>query len=216
MIHLISGRLRSTQPTLVDKMHRLRKAVFKDQLNWDVPVVGDWEIDEYDEMNPLYVLSVGADGDLIGGVRLLPTTGKNMLNDTFPSLLPDGERIESPLIWEMSRFTVKTCGDRRRDLMRVAQTTGELILAVNELGHRIGLSHYVCVIDAAMHRMFSFSGFAGDPIGPPQRIGVALTYAVTYELGDELTGKLLRVTGGRKPEFAAADIEGMHSRAHAA
>jgi acyl homoserine lactone synthase len=118
-----------------------------------------------------------------------------MLDDTFKALLPGGVRIASPLIWEMSRFTVQSHGGRRNDLLRVARTTGELILAVNNLGTAIGLSHFVTVYAASMHRMFALSGIAGDPIGPPAMIGDVLTYAVTYELGDELTTRLRRIAG---------------------
>lgn len=73
---------------MIDKMHRLRKIVFNDQLKWEVNVVRNWEIDHYDAVNPLYVIVTNGKQDVIGSVRILPTTGLNMLNDTFPQLLP--------------------------------------------------------------------------------------------------------------------------------
>lgn len=77
---------------------------------WQGPVINQWEVDGYDALDSLYVLSLDDSMRVIGGVRLLPTTGLNMLNDTFPELLPDGVRIESPLIWEASRFMVRMTG----------------------------------------------------------------------------------------------------------
>ena len=195
MITIVPGQKKTSHRLLISQMHRLRKSVFSDQLGWNVSVIGDMEIDGYDALDPVYVICHDETFNVLGAVRLLPTVGFNMLDDTFKALLPGGVRIASPLIWEMSRFTVQSGGSRRNDLLRVARTTGELILAVNNLGVAIGLSHFVTVYAASMHRMFALSGIAGDPIGPPEMIGDVLTYAVTYELGDELTARLRRIAG---------------------
>ena len=37
---------------LINQMLRLRKKIFFDELNWDVPVLGDIERDRYDDLNP--------------------------------------------------------------------------------------------------------------------------------------------------------------------
>ena len=57
-------------------MHRLRRRVFSDRLDWKVSVSDGLEIDQYDALTPTYLLVV--DGrDVVGCVRLLPTTGRN-------------------------------------------------------------------------------------------------------------------------------------------
>jgi acyl homoserine lactone synthase len=66
----------------------------------------------------------------------LPTTGFNMLNDTFSELLPDGERFSSPLVWESSRFSVRITGDARTDAKVVSRTTAELLMALMKLAER--------------------------------------------------------------------------------
>lgn len=195
MIVLIGGENKSKHTNLIDQMHRLRKEIFHDQLHWNVTVSGDWEIDHYDALHPLYVLSLDEAGGVRGALRLLPTTGLNMLNDTFPELLPGGQRIESPLIWESSRFTILTTGDRRRDFARMSQATAELGLAMNQIGKEVGLTHIVTVYDAIMHRMLKMTDCAGEPLTAPKVIGGVLTYAVIYEIGDELE-KRLRVASG--------------------
>ncbi|MCX7899457.1 MAG: autoinducer synthase, partial [Methylocystis sp.] len=167
-----------------------------DRLKWQVTVINSWEIDGYDALDPLYVLSLDEDEHVVGGLRLLPTTGFNMLNDTFGELLPDGIRISSPLIWESSRFTVRMTGDRHADARTVSRTTAELALAMNEIGKIVGLTHIVTVYDRAMHRMWSRVGCAGDPLGPPQMIGGVETYAVLYEIGDELGARFRALAGG--------------------
>jgi acyl homoserine lactone synthase len=183
MITLVPGQNRNNYPELMDKMHRQRKSVFHDQLGWDVKIVDEWEIDHYDDLNPLYVLVTDDNSDLVGSVRILPTTGKNMLNDTFPELLPSGLRIESPFIWETSRFTIRKPGSKR-DFAKMSSATAELGLALNQIGKIAGISHFVTVYDAMMHRMLQRTSCAGDPISEPKMIGNVLSYAVTYEVGD--------------------------------
>jgi N-acyl-L-homoserine lactone synthetase len=63
-----------------------------------------YERDRFDDENPLYLVSVDPDTEEYwGSLRLLPTTGPNMLRDVFPQLL-DGDYIESATIWECSRI----------------------------------------------------------------------------------------------------------------
>ena len=100
MIRVIRGVDRRKFARELDAFHKIRKHVFFDTFRWDVPIINSWEIDGYDALDPVYLLSVNEAGQVVGGLRLLPTMGFNMLNDTFPQLLPEGKRIESPWIWE--------------------------------------------------------------------------------------------------------------------
>lgn len=45
------------------------------------------EVDVFDAWRPVYLLQKNEDNRVQGCVRLLPTTGPNMLRDTFPALL---------------------------------------------------------------------------------------------------------------------------------
>jgi acyl homoserine lactone synthase len=212
MIKIIPGELRSRYPRLIDEMHQLRRGVFHERLQWQVPVINEWEVDGYDALDPLYVLSLDDSMRVIGGVRLLPTTGLNMLNDTFPELLPDGVRIESPLIWEASRFTVRMTGNRCVDIPIVGRATAELLLAMNQLGMALGLSHIVAVCDHAMHRLLLRSGCAGAPLGPPRMIGGVKTSSVLVELGPELDARIRASTRVADVMLDQAIIEGIRER----
>jgi N-acyl-L-homoserine lactone synthetase len=91
-------------PVLEDSMFRDRATQFRDRLNWDVTVdAKGHEKDAYDAEGPLYVIWVQADGTHGGSMRILPTTGRTMVNDHFAHL-NDGVRVESPLVWECTRF----------------------------------------------------------------------------------------------------------------
>jgi N-acyl-L-homoserine lactone synthetase len=63
-----------------------------------------------------------------------------MPKDTFPELLPDGARIESPPIWQSSRFAVDCETDVPIGPKGISRATAELGLAMNEIGGQIGLT----------------------------------------------------------------------------
>ena len=183
MIRLIRGFDRRNFVRELDAFHKIRKHVFFDRFRWEVPIINSWEIDGYDALDPVYLLSVNESGRVVGGLRLLPTMGFNMLNDTFPQLLPEGKRIESPLIWESSRFSIDPAADIQIGPKRISRAIAELGIGMNEVGARLGLSHIVTVYDAILHRHLSRVGCAGQPIGEPKRIGASLAYAVFFEVG---------------------------------
>lgn len=212
MITIIPGELRSHHPRLIDAMHKLRRDVFHERLRWRVPIINAWEVDGYDALDPLYVLATDDRETLLGCLRLLPTTGFNMLNDTFPELLPDGLRIESPLIWESSRFAVRMTGDRRTDGATIGRVTAELGLALNEIGKAAALSHIVTVYDSVMHRMLSRGACAGEPLGPPQMIGGVETYAVLYEVGPEWDARVRLLAGTAGVTLEPVAIDAMRAR----
>jgi acyl homoserine lactone synthase len=183
MIRVIRGADRGNFARELDAFHKIRKQVFFDTFRWDVPIINSWEIDGYDALNPVYLLSLDDAERVVGGLRLLPTMGFNMLNDTFPQLLPEGKRIESPLIWESSRFSIDRAADSQIGPKRISRAVAELGIGMNEFGARLGLSHIVTVYDAILHRHLLRVGCAGRPLGEPQRVGASLAYAVLFDLG---------------------------------
>jgi len=178
----------------MDEFHRLRKRVFFERMRWDVPVIGDWEIDGYDALDPLYLVCLDEQERLIGGLRLLPTMGLNMLNDTFSQLLPEGKRIESPLIWEASRFAVDHEANIPVTPKGIGRATAELGMGSIEVGERLGLKFIVAVYDAFLHRAMKRGGCQGDPLGPPKRIGKVAAYAVHFEVSESMK-ETIRIAG---------------------
>ena len=105
MLKLIEGSYASLFPREMDAMFRNRAEIFGERLGWEVVVKNGYERDRFDDLNPLYLVSVDpATGAYWGSLRLLPTTGPNMLRDVFPQLLEEGEVVESATIWESSRI----------------------------------------------------------------------------------------------------------------
>jgi len=194
MIVTIEGADRHRHPGLVDAMFRMRAAVFAERLDWDVTVTDGLEIDPFDAEDPLYLVSVdGLTEALLGAVRLLPTTGPNMLRDVFPVLVPGGAP-ESPLIWESSRFAVNpdafAAADRAEVNHIVNRTTIELLCGIVEVCQRAGIEHIVSVFDARMARIFRSVNCSFEIIGMPTRIGKTMTYAGVFDMSDEMRERL--------------------------
>jgi len=157
MIRYIYANDLHKHPSLARSMFRDRADQFKTRLGWDVSVDAHGEErDEYDAMNPLYVIWEGEDGSHGGSMRLLPTTGRTMVNDHF-SHLTDGVHIQSPAIWECTRFC----------LARGAKpgVAAALMLAGGEIMRAFGVAHYVGVFDARMVRVYRRIGSCPEILG---------------------------------------------------
>lgn len=104
MIKLVSSKNRSQHKALLEQMHRDRKRVFVDWLKWDIPVVGDMEIDQYDTDDAVYIIDVDpATGDHVASIRLLPCSVPTLMAEHFADM------VQSPVpadhsAWEMTRL----------------------------------------------------------------------------------------------------------------
>lgn len=195
MITVVEGVDRDDYPDLIDQMFRMRAVVFGERLRWDVRIVDGREMDVFDDEDPVYVLSVDeGNGLLRGAVRLLPTTGPNMLRDVFSALVPDGA-VESPLIWESTRFAVNpslSAGGRASNPNHLLnQTTLELLVGLVDVCQHSGVEHIVSVFDARMARIFRAADCPYDLIGTPTRFGRVMTYAGLFEVSDSMRERLL-------------------------
>lgn len=196
MIKLFSGALRHHHLGAMDEMFRLRKRVFHDLLKWQVLVDGEWEIDQYDLSNPIYVLSYHDEtGKLRGALRLLPTLGPNMLDDTFPILLGDRPAIRDAAVWESSRFCIDPEISQDRASNQVTVAAAELMCGVGELGLTSGLTKIVTVTDVFLERMFRRMGCPGERLGEPRKIGSVHAVAVAWEITTDMLGAMKQMAG---------------------
>ena len=186
MLKVIEGRRASLFPKEMDAMFRNRANVFSERLGWEVIVKDGRERDIFDDENPLYLVSVDPyTGDYWGSLRLLPTTGPNMLRDVFPFLLGKGEFIESATIWESSRIcAVVAEGQPERSRNGVNLALGELLAGIGEVAIIAGLTQIVSVFDARIFRVLRAAGCAPQIIGKPCRIGSTMSYAGLFDTGE--------------------------------
>ncbi len=183
MLKLIEGSYASLFPREMDAMFRNRAEVFSERLGWDVVVRDGYERDRFDDLNPLYLVSVDPVTEQYwGSLRLLPTTGPNMLRDVFPQLLEEGEVVESSTIWESSRIcAVAVDGQPGRSRNGVNYVLNELVAGIGEVALMAGLTQIVSVFDARIYRVLKAVGCEPEIIGRPRRIGDAMAYAGLFE-----------------------------------
>ncbi len=113
------------------------------------------ERDEYDDLNPLYVIWEEPDGSHGGSMRFLPTTGRTMVNEHFGDLMSGP--ITSPLIWECTRF----CLTRGAG----SHVAAALMLGGGEVMQNFGVEHFVGVFDARMVRIYRMIGASPEVLG---------------------------------------------------
>jgi acyl homoserine lactone synthase len=154
------------------------------------------EIDEFDSLNPLYLLCVDEmTGHLRGSLRLLPTTGRNMLRDVFGSTLLGDDIVESATIWESSRFSKENAAETPERGCLISRVTGELLAGAYEVGLLAGLTQIVSVFDARMIRILRSGGTPPVIIGTPQRIGICMTYAGLFDVTEEILQNIRKASG---------------------
>ncbi|CTQ33377.1 acyl-homoserine-lactone synthase [Jannaschia rubra] len=166
MIRYLYGTDLDRHPDLAAAMFRDRAAQFRDRMGWAVTVDAmGWETDDYDGMDPIYVIVEDAAGGHAASMRFLPTTGPTMLADVFPHLM-GGAPIRSPLVWECTRFCLSPgagAGAARR-----------LLLGAVELGLAMGVTHSVGVFDAPMTRIYRRLGWSPEVLGTQDGISAGL------------------------------------------
>lgn len=195
MIYVVQKNQSEGWEKYLQEMHKLRACVFSDRLGWEVIVKNGLEIDEFDDENPLYVLSIDKFGTLTGSLRLLPTTGPNMLEDVFPVLLGDHGSVRSPLIWEASRFCVATHSSQTMSPNYLSTITSELLIGLCEIGKMAGLMSIVGVHDVGFKRILQRAGWREEIIGTPMRIGKVKAFAGIFPI-DNTVLQCLRDTNG--------------------
>ncbi|MGH1452225.1 MAG: acyl-homoserine-lactone synthase [Paracoccaceae bacterium] len=171
---------------LRDTMFVDRADQFKTRLGWEVTVdAAGHERDQYDELNPLYVIWEQADGSHGGSMRFLPTTGRCMVNEHFLDIT-GGVRIESPRIWECTRFCLSRGVESR--------VAAALMLAGGELMQAFDVAHFVGVFDARMVRIYRRIGSSPDVLGSSgsgrDQISVGL-----WEFSQDSKGRVAQAAG---------------------
>ena len=156
MLRYVYGTDLDRFPKLRDTMFQDRADQFKTRLGWDVAVDADGhECDEYDALNPLYVIWEQPDGSHGGSMRFLPTVGRTMVNEHFGQLISGP--IVSPTIWECTRYCLNPDAE--------SHVAAALMLGGGEIMQNFGIHHFVGVFDQRMVRIYRMIGSSPDILG---------------------------------------------------
>ena len=182
MIIIVDGLNKHQFQPLLDDMFRLRARVFAGRLGWEVNIENDMEIDQFDHMDPSYIIGVDDNMNVISCARVLQTTGPHMLSDVFNAILCGQDPVRSPTIWESTRFCVDTArlkGEKSKHTVSTA--TCELMLGILEYAQDSGITDIITVIDPVMERVLKRSnnaphGYVGEtvPMGKVKALAALL------------------------------------------
>jgi acyl homoserine lactone synthase len=172
MIIVIEPHNAAKYPKLMEKMFRLRARVFRDRLGWDVQVADGKERDKYDDEAPVYLIYADDETrEVLGCLRLLPTTGPTVLADFFSDTLPDAVHLNAPSIWECTRFCLDNRILSRGDQEELYFASAVLIAGLGDVAIKAGIESIVGNFDSTMLRLYRHIGCEVDVLGSTRRYG---------------------------------------------
>lgn len=167
----------------LEEMHQLRARIFNDKKNWDVHVIDNKEVDEYDSLNPYYLLiSNDMEDEVIGCWRILDTVGPYMLKDTFPELLHGKPAPQNPQTLELSRFVVRA---QRPGNSTFSDITLRAIREVVKFSLSRQAHQLLTVTTVGVERMLKKTGISMTRFGPSLRIGIEQAVALNIILDEK-------------------------------
>jgi len=185
MIHLLRASDLWLYPVLAASMFQDRRRQFKDRLHWAVSTDRyGFERDEYDSENPIYVIVSDESGLHLGSMRLLPTTGKTMINDVFLCTL-GGTRIVESSTWECTRFCLRPYSHRQT--APVLLTVGAMIMRTMKI------ERLVAVYDTRMKKVYRRSGILPNCLGSHNYNGITV-YSGFWQFSEAGLSRLLTIT----------------------
>lgn len=177
----------------LDGMHCLRYQVFRKRLNWEVPVDGERERDEFDTLSEATYMVVRDEARrVVGCWRMLPTTGPNMMRDTFPQLLDGRAMPQQADTWELSRFATAAAGGGAAVAGFTRAMPLEMMRSAVDFARKNGIKRYVTVTTVAVERMLRSLGVNVSRIGAPATVGIERAVALTIEIDTKTIAAVFR------------------------
>lgn len=170
---------------------KVRKAIFLDELGWHVSETEGMEFDQYDTPSCRWIV-LHQFGEILGGVRMLPTTAKcgiysYMLRDAQNGVLVDLPTdilfFEAPVehnVWEATRFFITDAVPARR-----RQAVHKLLFRSMSLtAMENGATHILGIVPASWSRWARRLGVNATPIGAKFSIDGTASQSVLFKASD--------------------------------
>jgi acyl homoserine lactone synthase len=184
-------------------MLRFRHRVFVERLHWEAPTEWDgMEFDRYDTPAATYCVCRDDGGEVIGSIRLKPTTLPYMIGDVWPHLVNRMDVPKSPHVWEASRLGV----DRRLSPAQRSKVLDQLILAYMEAGLMVGAKQLIAIMPVKFwSKVFHKRGWPTTPVGPEEIIDGKPCVVATFDVSYELLASIRRTVGIHSRVLVTAD-----------
>ena len=189
-MNIVCAHADAIAPLLYDALAQYRYRVFVERLGWELPSQPGHEQDEFDHAGTVHLMARRADGSIVGCGRLLPTTGRYLLEGVFPQLLNGIPTPRSERIWELSRFAAMdpAVADAPSHNDHMAERV--LLQALRYCAER-GVTHLLAVSTPPVERLLQRAGVECQRLGPPDMAGgkpvLAFVIAVSQRSIDALS-----------------------------
>lgn len=168
-MHFLSATSQAMPETVYDELAAYRYSVFVERLGWELPSEPGYEQDQFDHAGTVHIVARHDDDDhVIGCGRLLPSTGRYLLESVFPELLNGLPVPRDAKTWELSRFAA----------MDVSPVPGAPIGRRDYLAERVllealrycvqrGVTTLLAVTTLPVERLMQRAGVDMHRLGPP-------------------------------------------------
>lgn len=165
-VHLVSRHNRHLYGPEIEQQFRIRRALDGGGRGWTGRLRPEGcDADEFDTQDAVYLLAVER-REILGGSRLIPTTGPHVLSEIYSHLAPKGLRRGAD-IYEWSPVFVAPAYWGAHDS---ADVRSEILCAVLELCLEEGIGTITGVMDAWLLPRFLDLGWKPEPLGLPVEI----------------------------------------------
>ena len=184
----LQGDDRAKHDDLMIEYHKARHRVFIEEKGWKLNSTSGLEIDQYDNRDATYIIAVEG-SRVVGGQRMLPTTGPHMLAEIFPDLASIRGVPEAPDIYEWTRYFVVP--ERRR----FSRVDARLLAAMQAFCIERRIKAVTAVVETWWLQRWAQVGFRSHPLGLPSEIAGQPTIAVSVDISEDAFLRVARLAG---------------------
>lgn len=193
MLHVVTKQNAHLYKDQIEQSFRIRHDIYVGERKWMALERPDRrEVDQFDTLSAIYLLSLESDGRVVGGSRLVPSLEPHLLSDVFPALASFRPVPRSARVAEWTRFYVVPA---RREQHAVSYVAAEIMCGVQEFGMVQGLDQFSIVSETFFFPRFLELGWAPEPLGLPQQIDGAPVMAYTVKVSEEALARTRALHG---------------------
>jgi acyl-homoserine lactone synthase len=196
MIHAVHAANQHLYARQLDQMFRMRHAFYIEGHGWsDLASVDGKEVDEFDDEQAVYLMSLDAFGDVAACVRLNPTLGPTLLGK-FASYA-DEAPPQSESVWDISRWIAAPRHRRSENPRWPTNHQRELMVGILEFCQSRGLTHLSMLAELRLAERIAAYGWPLRHLGSPRAYegGKGTAVAAVFETGHHVLALTRTKTG---------------------
>jgi acyl-homoserine lactone synthase len=196
MIHVVIGKNQHLYARQLDAMFRMRHAFYIEGHGWSGLTSQDGkEIDEFDDDNVVYLMSIDPWGDVAASVRLNPTTGPTLLKK-FASWSDEALPVAEDC-WDISRWIAAPQHRRANNSRWPSNHQRELMIGILEFCESRGLTRLTMLAELRLAERIAAYGWPLRRLGAPQVYegGKGTAVAAEIRVGSDILALTHQKTG---------------------